>query len=81
MLDRLVVVGSGVELSTIISTSEGESAYDVRISGHVDLDESCQSWDSVLIGDGEWDEIFPDIVDESLRWFKGATVRDVAARV
>ena len=66
MLDRLVVVGSGVELSTIISTSEGESAYDVRISGHVDLDESCQSWDSVLIGDGEWDEVFAYVVDESL---------------
>ena len=71
MLDRLVVIRSGVKLGAIISASEGESAYDVWISGHVDLDEPCWGWDPVLVGDGEWDEVFSDIVDESLRQLDG----------
>ena len=69
MLDQLVVVRSRMKLGTIISAGEGESAYNVWISGHMDLDELRWGWDSVLVGDGEWDEVFPNVVDESLRRF------------
>ena len=69
MLDRLVIVGCCMELTAIISTGERESTYHVQISHHMDLDESSWGWDSVFVGDGEGNEVFPNIVDESLGWF------------
>ena len=71
VLDRLVVVGRCVKLGAIVSTIESELAYDVWISGHVDLDEPRWSRDSMLVGDGEGDKILSDVVNESLRWFEG----------
>ena len=59
-----------MELGAIVSTGERKSTYDVRISGHVNLDEPCWGWDAVLVGDGEGDEVVPDVVDESLGWFE-----------
>ena len=69
VLDRLVIVGSHVKLGMIVSAGEGELTYDIWISGHVHLDEPRRGWDSMFIGDGEGDEVLPDVVDKSLRWF------------
>ena len=60
-----------MKLGAVVSAGESESSYDIWIRGHVDLDEPGWSRDSVFVGDGEWDEVFPDIVDESLGWFEG----------
>ena len=67
VLDRFIIVGGGVELGAIVSSGEGESAYDVRISGHVYLDVLCWCWDTVFVGDGERDKVLAYVVDESLR--------------
>ena len=64
MLDRLVVVGRSVELGAVVSAVNGESTYDVRISGHVYLNESRGCGDSVLVGDGKGNEVRPDVVDD-----------------
>ena len=65
VLDRLVVVGCGVKLGTVVSAVECESTYDVRISGHMYLNEPRWCRDAMLVSDGEGDEIFPYVVDES----------------
>ena len=67
-LDRCVVVGRCMQLGAIVSTSERESTYYVRVSHHVDLDEPCRRQDSMFIGDGEGDKIRPDVVDEPFWW-------------
>ena len=66
VLDWLIIVWGSMELGTVVSAIEGEATYDVWVSGHVDLDEPCWSRDSMFVGDGEGDEIGPDVVDESL---------------
>ena len=66
VLDRLVVVRCSVQFSAVVSACKCESAYHIRIGGHVDLNEASWCQDSVLVGDGERDEVFTDIVDESL---------------
>ena len=71
VLDQLVIVGSCVKLGAVVSTSEGESAYDVWISSHMDLDEPCWCRDSVLISDCEGDEVLPNVVDETLGGLEG----------
>ena len=53
----------------IVSAGEGELTYGIWISGHVHLDEPRRGWDSMFVGDGEGDEVLPDVVDKSLRWF------------
>ena len=58
VLDRFVVVGGGVELGTIVSSSECESTYDVWISGHMYLDVPHWCWDAMFVSDGEWNEVF-----------------------
>ena len=57
VLDRLVVVGCGVKLGTVISAGECKATYDVRISGHVYLNVPRWGRDAMLVGDGEGDEI------------------------
>ena len=55
-----------MELRAIVSSGDRESTYDVRISGHVHLDEPRWCGDSVLVGDGERNEVLSDVVDEAL---------------
>ena len=59
VLDRLVVVGCGVKLGTVVSAVGCESTYNVRISGHMYLNEPRRCRDAVLVGDGEGNEIRP----------------------
>ena len=66
VLDWLVIVRGGVKLGVVVSAGEGEATYDVQISGHVNLYEPRRGWDPMFIGDGEWDKVLPDVVDESL---------------
>ena len=66
MLDRLVVVGGGVELGSIVSAGKRELTYDVRISGHMYLDVPCWCWDAMLVSDSERDEVLSYVVDEAL---------------
>ena len=66
MLDRLVVIGCGVKLGSVVSAVECESTYDVRIRGHVYLNVPRWSRDAMLVGDGEGNEVLPYVVDESL---------------
>ena len=74
VLDRLVIVGSGVELGAIVSSGECESTYNVQIGGHVYLDVPRWCQDAVLVGDGERDEVFAHVVDESLGGLDGYRV-------
>ena len=71
VLDRLVVVRSRVELGAIVSAGERKSTYDIWVSSHVYLDEPRWSRDSMFVGDGERNEVLPDVVDKSFRWFDG----------
>ena len=58
-----------MEFSAIVSASERKSTYDVRISGHMYLDVPRRRRDAMFIGDGEWDEVFAYVVDESFGGF------------
>ena len=69
VLDRLVVVASGVKFAAVVSASKREVAYHIQVSRHMDLDEPGWCGHSVLIGDGERDEVFPNVVDKSLGRF------------
>ena len=60
-----------MQLGAIVSAGECELAYYIQVSCLVDLDELGRCWDSVFVGDGEGDEVFPDVVDEPLGWFDG----------
>ena len=69
MLDRLVVIGCGVKLGSVVSAVECESTYDVRVRGHVYLNEPRWSRDAMLVSDGEGNEVLSYVVDEPLRGF------------
>ena len=69
VLDWGVVIGCCVQLGTIVSPGECESAYHVRISCHMDLDVSGWCWHSMFVGDGEGDEVLSNVVDEPFGWF------------
>ena len=78
MLDWLVVVGGGMELGLIVSAGNRESTYDVWISGHVYLNVPRWCRDTMFVGDGEWNEVFAYVVDESfggLDWYHCASCR------
>ena len=68
VLDWCIVIRRHMELSAMISAGERESTYDVQICGHVNLDETSWGRDSVLVGDGEGNEVFTDVVDETFGW-------------
>ena len=76
VLDRLVVVGGGVELGSIVSAGKRELTYDVRISGHVYLNVPRWCRDAVFVGDGKRNKVFFYVVDESLGgldWYLAAS--------
>ena len=69
MLDRFVVVGCSMELGSVVSAGKRESTYDVRISGHVNLNVPRWRRDAMFVGNGEWDEVLAYVVDESFGGF------------
>ena len=69
VLDRLVVVGGGMEFSAIVSAIKRKATYDVRISGHVYLNVPRWRRDAVFVSDGEGNEVFAYVVDESFGGF------------
>ena len=55
------VVGHRVQLAPVVRAVGGESSYDVRVTGHVDLDVSGWRWTPEPVGDGEGYRLVPFI--------------------
>ena len=67
------VVRRCVQLPSVVRAVGGDAGYNVRVTSHVDLDESGGSWTTELVGDGEGYRLVPLVDlkvlrDEDWRW-------------
>ena len=61
------IIGRRVQLALVVRAVCGESSYDVRVTGHVDLDVSGRHRAPELVGDGEGYRLVPLIDLKVLR--------------